>query len=195
MGRRLRDNHIWPHLFFLPIVLTLVLASGCALVMPTRHYEEATPIDSGPGLAGAYSNTAAVMPFDAKGNDEWGVYAAQRLMEYLIEQKAVRRVFFIEKRPQDVNYIITGTLEHLSYGGNEEPTTVFLTILVIGASDSQTLFYRTAKASSKKSAFHMTWLRSVDVPSPYIEEVMNGMLERIAKDIALRTNLPAVKNP
>ncbi|MGO9147850.1 MAG: hypothetical protein ACLQDF_15950 [Desulfomonilia bacterium] len=193
MGRILRDNNIWPPLFFLPIVLTLVLASGCALVMPTRHYEEATPIDS--GLAGAYSNTAAVMPFDAKGNDGWGVYAAQRLTEYLIEQKTFKQVDFAEKRPPGVSFIITGTLDNLSYGGNETPTTVVLTVKVIRTSDSQTLFYRTAKASSKKSAFDITLLRSVDMQSPYIEEVMNGMLEGIAKDIASRTNLPAVENP
>lgn len=193
MGSILRDNHTRPPLFFLPIVLTLVLASGCALVMPTRHYEEATPIDS--GLAGAYSNTAAVMPFDAKGNDGWGVYAAQRLTEYLIEKKTFKQVDFAEKRPPEVSYIITGTLDHLSYGGNETPTAVFLTVKVIRASDSQTLFYRTTKASSKKSAFDITLLRSVDMPSPYIEEVMNGMLERIAQDIASRTNLPAVQNP
>jgi hypothetical protein len=45
------------------------------------------------------------------------------------------------------------------------------------------------------SAFHMTRLQNVSVPSPYIEEVLNNMLERIAKDIASRTNLPAVQNP
>jgi len=195
MRRRFKDGHTCYAHIFMPAVFIIIaiLASGSALVMPTRHYEEATPIDS--GLAGAYSNTAAVMPFHAKGNDEWGVYAAQRLTEYLIEQKAFSRVFFVEKRPQAVNYIITGTLDHLSYGGNEEPTTVFLTIRVTGASDSQTLFYRTAKASSQKSAFDITLLRSIDVPSPYIEEVMNGMLEGIAKDIASRTNLPAVESP
>jgi hypothetical protein len=44
-------------------------------------------------------------------------------------------------------------------------------------------------------AFDMTKLQSEDVPSPYIEEVLNSMLERIAKDIASRTNLPAVQNP
>jgi len=38
-------------------------------------------------------------------------------------------------------------------------------------------------------------LRSIDVPSPYIEEVMNGMLEGIAQDLASRTNLPAVESP
>ena len=70
-----------------------------------------------------------------------------------------------------------------------------LTVKVIRLVGCQTLFYRTAKASSKKSAFDITLLRSVDMQSPYIEEVMNGMLEGIAKDIASRTNLPAVENP
>jgi hypothetical protein len=170
-----------------------MLTSGCALVKPTRHYEESTPIDQ--GLAGTYLSTAVVMPFEAKGNESWGAYAAQRLTEYLIEQKAYRQVVYTNDKVPGTGYIITGTLDHLSYGGNEAATTVFLTIKVLGAADSQTLFYRTAKASSKMSAFHMTRLQSMDVPSPYIEEVLNSMLERIAKDIASRTNLPAVQNP
>lgn len=176
-----------------PVVLVLMLAGGCALVKPTRYYEEATPMDE--GLAGASKGTAVVMPFDAMGNDMWGIYAAQRMTEYLIEQKAFRQVAFSDKKPQGTGYLITGTLDHLSYGGNESPTTVFLTIKVASTPDDQVHFYRTAKASSEKSAFHLTWLRRVDMPSPYIENVLNGMLERIAEDIALRTTLPPVQNP
>jgi hypothetical protein len=173
--------------------LTFIFASGCALVKPTRNYEESTPIDQ--GLAGTCLSTAVVMPFEAKGNEIWGVYAAQRLTEYLIEQKAYRQVVYTNDKVSGADYIITGTVDYLSYGGNEAATTVFLTIKVLGAADSQTLFYRTAKESSKMSAFHMTRLQSVDVPSPYIEEVLNTVLEHIAKDITSRTNLPAVQNP
>jgi hypothetical protein len=173
--------------------LALIFTSGCALVKPTRHFEESTPIDQ--GLAGTYLSTAVVMPLEAKGNESWGAYAAQRLTEFLIEQKAYRQVVYTKDKVPGTGYIITGSLDHLSYGGNDEPTTVFLTIKVLGAADFQTLFYRTAKASSKMSAFHMTRLQNVSVPSPYIEEVLNNMLERIAKDIASRTNLPAVQNP
>lgn len=186
-------HHSRASLLFCSMFLALILTSGCALVKPTRHYEESTPIDQ--GLAGSNVSTAVVMPLDAKGNESWGAYAAKRLAEYLIEQKAYRQVVYTKDKVPGAGYIITGTLDHLSYGGNEAATTVFLTIKVIGAADSQTLFYRTAKASSRMSAFHMTRLQRMDVPSPYIEEVLNTVLESIAKDIASRTNLPAVQKP
>jgi hypothetical protein len=193
MGMLTEGHHNRATLLFWSMFLTLIFASGCALVKPTRHYEESTPIDQ--GLAGTYLSTAVVIPFEATGNENWGAYAAQRLTEYLIEQKAFRQVVYTEDKVPREGYIITGMLEHLSYGGDEAATTVFLTIKVLGAADSQTLFSRTAKASSKMSGFHITRLQRLDVPSPYIEEVMNGMLEHIAKDIASRTNLPAVQNP
>jgi hypothetical protein len=176
-----------------PLILILMLAGGCAVVTPVGNYEESTPMDS--GLAGASDRTAVVMPFDAKGNDAWGAYAAQRMKQCLIEQKAFQQVVYSEQKPQGAGILITGTLDHLSYGGIDSPTTVFLTIKVVSTPDGQVRFYRTAKASSAKKAFHLTWLRRVDVPSPYIENVLNGMLERIAKDIASRTALPAVQNP
>jgi hypothetical protein len=193
MGMLKEGHHNRATLLFWSMFLTLIFASGCALVKPTRHFEESTPIDQ--GLAGTYLSTAVVMPLEAKGNESWGAYAAQRLTDYLIEQKAYRQVVYTKNKVPGADYIITGTLDHLSYGGNEATTTVFLAIKVLGAADSQTLFYRTAKASSKVSAFDMAKLQSVDVPSPYIEEVLNSVLERIAKDIASRTNLPAVQNP
>jgi hypothetical protein len=193
MGMLTKGHQNRTTLLFWSMFLALIFASGCALVKPTRHFEESTPIDQ--GLTGTYLSMAVVMPLEAKGNESWGVYAAQRLTEFLIEQKAYLQVVYTKDKVPGAGYIITGSLDHLSYGGNDEPTTVFLTIKVLSAADSQTLFYRTAKASSKMSAFHMTRLQNVSVPSPYIEEVLNNMLERIAKDIASRTNLPAVQNP
>ncbi len=193
MGMLTEGHHCRAALLFWSMFFAFIFISGCALVKPTRIFEESTPIDQ--GLAGTYLSMAVVMPLDAKGNESWGAYAAQRLAGYLIEQKAYRQVVYTKDKVPVTGYIITGSLDHISYGGNDSPTTVFLTIKVLGAADSQTLFYRTAKASSKMSAFHMTRLQNVDVPSPYIEEVLNNMLERIAKDIASRTNLPAVQNP
>jgi hypothetical protein len=193
MGMLTEGHHNRAAQLFWSMFLAVMFISGCALVKPTRHFEESTPIDQ--GLAGTYLSTAVVMPLEAKGNENWGEYAAQRLTEFLIEQKAYRQVVYTKDKIPGTGYIITGSVDHLSYGGNDEPTTVFLTIKVLGAADSQTLFYRTAKASSKMSAFHVTRLQNVSVPSPYIEEVLNNMLERIAKDIASRTNLPAVQNP
>lgn len=180
-------------LLFIHALALVIFVSGCALVKPTRHFEESTPIDQ--GMAGRYLSTAVVMPFEARGSDDWGVYAAQRFTGYLIGQKAFRKVTCSSNIQPGTDCIITGSLDHLFYGGNDTPTTVFLTIKVLSADASQTLFHRTVKASSRMSAFHMTWLRSMDVPSPYVEEVLNNLLERIAKDIASRTNLPAIQSP
>jgi hypothetical protein len=193
MGMLTEGHHCRAALLLWSMFLAFIFISGCALVKPTRIFEESTPIDQ--SLAGTYLSTAVVMPLEANGNESWGAYAAQRLSEYLIEQKAFKQVTFSKNKLPGTGYIITGSLDHLSYGGNEDATTVFLTIKVLGAADSQTLFYRTAKASSMRSAFHMTKLQGVDVPSPYIEEVLNSMLDHIAKDITSRTNLPAVQNP
>ncbi len=160
---------------------------------PTRHFEESTPIDQ--GLAGMYLSTAVVMPFDTKEGEDWGVYTAQRFTEYLIGQKAFRQVTCSNNIQPGTGCIITGSLDHLFYGGNDAPTTVFLTVRILSADKAQTLFHHTVKASSSMAAFHMTWLRRVTVPSPYVEEVLNNILERMAKDIASRTNLPAVQTP
>ncbi len=167
--------------------------AGCAVVKPNRSFETVTPVDC--GLSGAYLGTAAVIPFDAKENDDWGVYTARRLTEYLMESRAFRQVVLSDDSHPKTGYLVTGTLEHVSYGGSDGPTTVFLSVQVASASDSRVRFLRTVKASSGKSAFHMTWLRMVDVPSPYIEEVLNGILRDVAADIASRTHSPAVQNP
>lgn len=191
MGTKVMKRTLFRALL-LPCLLA-ALITGCALVKPTRHYEEATPVDW--GLAGAYLGTAAVTPFAAPEYEEWGMYSAHRLSEYLFENKAFRQVAVAMEPDPKTSYIISGTLEHLAYGGSQGPTSVFLVVKVTSTSDSQVRFYRSAKASSSRSAFHMTWLRSVDVPSPYIEEVLNGVLKDVASDIASRTHSPAVQLP
>ena len=168
-------------------ILVLIL-SGCALVKPNRHYEESTPIDW--GLANTFESSASVVPFVAE-DSKWGVYAAQRMEEYLLEEKAFRKIAFLDEGDPKPAYVITGTLEHLSYGGPYDPTSVFLTVRVIDTADGQIRFMRTARASSEKRGYHMTLLRRVYVPSPYPEEVMNGILKHIAQDIASRSRSPA----
>ena len=168
-------------------MLALIL-SGCALVKPNRHYEESTPIDW--GMANTFESSVSVVPFVAE-DSKWGVYAAHRMEEYLLEEKAFRKVVFTEEINPTTDYIITGTLEHLLYGGPYDPTSVFLTVRVIDTADGQIRFMRTARASSEKRGYHMTLLRRVYVPSPYLEEVMNGILKHIAQDIASRSRSPA----
>lgn len=175
------------------LVFSVLVLSGCTLVMPTRHLDESTPIDR--GLQGAYLSTAVVLPFDARGSEAWGMYASRQLADFLRENGAFRRVSVAGEGDAEPGFIIQGTFDHLAYGGNDEPTTVFLTVKVISASDSQVRFQRSTKASSSKSAFHLAWLRRVDVPSPYIEDVLAGLLKAIASDIAARAHSPAVQNP
>ncbi len=179
-------------IFFLLFLLLLVIA-GCALVKPTRVTEVSTQVDA--GLPGAYLGSAAVVPFHAAGDESWGTYASRKLADYLMENRAFGQVTVAQGAVPDTNYVVDGTLEHLFYGGNEGPTTVFLTIRVVSTSDSRVRFQRSVKASSEKSAFHLAWLRRVDVRSPYIEEVMNSALKAVANDIASRTHSPAVQNP
>jgi len=179
---------------YLPaLILMALLAGGCALTKPSREFDEATLIDW--GLVDSFKNSVAVMPFTAE-DPKWGIYAAQRMKEYLLEEKAFQRVMYTEGKKPDTTYVITGNLDHISYGGTDTPTSVFLTVRLASASDNQTRFLRTAKASSMKSAYHMTLLRRIFIPAPYPEEVMNSVLKHIAKDIAARTtSSPPVENP
>ncbi len=186
-------DHRLLHVTVPSLCALLVLLSGCALVRPVRHFEEATPVDW--GLAGAYLSTAVVVPFDAKESGQWGTYAADRLAAHLRETGAFRKVVVSGEGGQQAGYIVRGSIDHLFYGGDTGPTEVFLSVQVVGASDSKARFQRTAKASLRKSAFHMVWLRSVPVDQPYLEEVLSGMLKHIGDDIASRTLSPAVQNP
>ncbi len=181
---------------YLPVLIFLaaaILTAGCALTKPSRGFEEATLIDW--GLADSFGTSVAVTPFAAE-DPKWGVYAAQRMKEYLLDEKAFQRVIYAEAKKPDTTYIISGSLDHISYGGTDTPTSVFLTVRLVSASDNQARFLRTSKASSMKSAYHMTLLRRIFIPAPYPEEVMNSVLKHIAKDISARTNTsPAVENP
>ena len=176
-------------LFF--IVFSMVI-SGCALVKPARQLDEVTPIDW--GLGNAFESAVTIYPFDAQ-DEKWGVYAAQRMKEYLLEKKGFRRIICSDKDPARTPYEIRGELEYLFYGGTHSPSRVCITVRVIDTADGDTRFMRIARASSAKKAFHMTWLSRVYVPSPYPEELLNSLLEHVAGDIVRRTNLPAKKCP
>jgi hypothetical protein len=177
--------------FFLSFGL-LICVVGCALVKPTRNFDESNLIDW--GLGNTFDSSVAIVPFTAE-NQDWGVYAAQRMKEYLLEEKAFKRIIYSEDKNPKTAYILTGDLEHIEYGGTDTPTMVFLRVKIIRTDDGQTRFLRTAKASSKKSAYHVTLVRRLFIPAPYPEEVMNGVLRHIAHDIALRSTSPAVQSP
>ncbi len=173
-------------------VVFYAVVSGCALVKPTRQLDEVTPVDW--GLGGTFDRAITVYPFDAQ-DEKWGVYAARRMKEYLLENKGFSRVVYSDKEPCSTPYELRGELEYLFYGGSHSPSRVCITVRVIDTADKDTRFMRIARASSERTAFHMTWLTRVYVPSPYPEELLNSLLEHVAKDIAGRTGLPAKKSP
>lgn len=167
--------------------LTGFLVSGCALVKPSRQFDESTPIDN--GLDGASAHELTIVPFVSK-DVKWGYYAATRMQEYLLEERAFSRIVLAEEGFSATRYSLHGELEHLFYGGSNSPTEVCLSVSILDTTSGETRFFRKTSASSKKSAFHMTWLTRVYVPSPYPEEVVNSVLRKIAKDIAKRSTLP-----
>jgi hypothetical protein len=182
-----------PGLLLIILFFILNIAGGCALTKPSREFDETTLIDW--GLVDSFKNSVAVRPFQAE-DPKWGIYAAQRMKEYLLEEKAFHRVIYAEKIIPDTTYVVTGSLDHISYGGTDTPTSVFLTVRLTAVSDDQTRFLRTAKASSVKGAYHVALLRRIFVPAPYPEGVMNSVLRHIAKDISARTNSsPPVQDP
>jgi len=127
---------------------------------------------------------------------KWGVYAARRIQEHLLEHKAFRRVVYAEKAPEDpTSYELRGELEYLFYGGTHSPSRVCITVRIINTLDGDTRFLRIARSSSENTAFHTTWLKRVYVSSPYPEQLLNSLLKNVAADIAQRTSLPAKKNP
>ena len=182
-----KNIYLWSVL----VVFSLVISS-CALVKPTRQLDEVTPIDW--GLKDAFESAVTIYPFDAQ-DEKWGVYAAARMKEYLLEKQGFRRIILSDKEPADTPYEIRGELEYLFYGGTHSPSRVCITVRVIDTTDGDTRFMRISRASSEKKAFHMTWLSRVYVPSPYPEELLNSLLEHVSGDIALRTRLPAKKCP
>jgi hypothetical protein len=169
-------------------LLLSLLLSGCAIVKPHLDYQADTPIDW--GLGGGFESAITVLSFDTgEFEPKWGVYAAKRMQEYLLEEKAFRRVVYGDKEPVTTPYVLKGEINHLYYGGTFTPTKVYVTIRIIERSDGQTRFMRKGSAECEKRAFRFDFLSRLYVSSPYPEELLNGILKTTAKDIARRTTL------
>ena len=182
------SRYLWSFL-----VVAYIVISGCALVKPSRDVDEVTPIDW--GLGDSFESSITIYPFDAQ-DEKWGIYAAQRIKDHLLEHKGFRRVVYSDKaQATPTPYELRGELEYLFYGGTHSPSRVCITVRIINTADGDTRFLRIARASSENTAFHMTWLKRVYVRSPYPEELLNSLLKQVAGDIAKRTNLPAKKCP
>jgi len=172
--------------------LCIFLLAGCALVKPDRRFDEVTPIDW--GLESAFESSIAVLPFEAQ-DEKWGVYAARQLQQHLLESSAFRRVVLSDGDNADTQYVVTGDIEYIYYGGTHSPSKVCVSVKITDTRDGKTRFMRVSRMSSGKDAFHVNWLSRVYVPSPYPEELLNAMLAHIAEDISLRTVSVAKKCP
>ena len=94
--------------------LCMLMLTGCALVKPERHYDEATPIDW--GLENSFESSITVMPFEAQ-DEKWGIYAAKQLQQHLLESRAFRRVVYSSAEPAGTQFVLKGNLEYIYYGG------------------------------------------------------------------------------
>lgn len=165
------------------IILCLALA-GCAIVRPHLTTQQETPIDW--GLECSQTSAVTILPF-ATDNPAWGVYAAQRLQEYLLAEKAFQRVILAEKEPVLTPYVLKGEIDHMYYGGTFTPSRVYVTIRVINRQDGQTRFLRKGFAEGDKRGLDLELMTRLYVSSPYPEELLAGLLKTAARDIAQRT--------
>ena len=166
------------------MVLALVL-SGCALTHPVYDVKTSTPVDW--GLADGFENVLAVKPFICPSNAALGTYAARRMHEYLLEKEAFRRVVLAGDGPVYSRYVLEGEIQDIYYGGTNEATRVSLNVRIIDRTDGHTRFFRKAAGSVATKGVSLQWLQRYYAPAPLPEEVLTGMLETIAADIAERT--------
>lgn len=178
----------------LAIAILCLFLTGCAIVRPHLDTRHETPIDW--GLECSHTAGITVQPFLTKEAEApWGVYAAQRMQEYLLDQKAFRQILLADKEPVTTRYVLTGEINHMFYGGTFTPSTVSVTIRVIDRQDGQTRFLRKEYAKAENRGLDLELLTRLYVSSPYPEELLNGLLRTAAKDIAGRTNATAHCQP
>lgn len=176
---------------FLPACLLLCLClSGCAIVKPHMDSHQTTPIDW--GLEGARSSAITVLPFVTHDQEErWGIYAGRRMQECLLGAKAFERVLYAEKEPVTTQYVLLGEIDGLYYGGTFTPTSVQITVRVINRQDGQTRYLSRLSAAAENRGLDLELLTRKYVSAPYPEQVLNGMLEELAREIALRSHAAA----
>lgn len=171
----------------LTTAIVCLFLTGCAIVRPHLDTRQETPIDW--GLECSHTAAITVQPFvTGEPESKWGVYAAQRMQEYLLAAKAFQRVLVAESGPVMTPYVLTGEIDHMFYGGTFTPSKVYLTIRVINRRDGQTRFLRKGYAAAENRGLDLELLTRLYVSSPYPEELLNGLLKTAAKDIAQRTN-------
>ncbi|MEN6473273.1 MAG: hypothetical protein ABFD81_04600 [Syntrophaceae bacterium] len=172
----------------LPVILALCLCmNACAIVRPHMDSSRTTPIDW--GLEGAKSSAITVLPFVTHDQEKrWGIYAGQRMQESLLAAKAFERVLYAEQEPVTTPYVLKGEIDGLYYGGTFTPTSVQVTVRVINRQDGQTRFLSRLSAEAENRGLDLELLTRKYVSAPYPEQVLNGILKELAREIALRTH-------
>ncbi len=161
--------------------------NGCAIVKPHLEISRTTPIDW--GLEGAGSSAITVLPFIAHDQEErWGIYARRRMQEYLLADQAFERVLYAEKEPATTPYVLKGEIEALYFGGTFTQTRVQVTLRIINRRDGQTRYLSTFSAAAENRGLDLELLTRKYVSAPYPEQVLNGILKDLAREIALRTH-------
>lgn len=175
-----------PSLKLAAAILCLFL-TGCAIVRPHLDTRQETPIDW--GLDCSHAAAITVQPFLTTGAEStWGLYAAQRMQEYLLAEKAFQRILMVKGEPVTTRYVLTGEINSMFYGGTFTPTKVYLTLRVIDRQDGQTRFLRKGYAEAENRGLDLELLTRLYVSAPYPEDLLNRLLKTAAKDIARRTN-------
>lgn len=179
------------HFGILPVCLLVWFClSGCAIVRPHMDSGQTTPIDW--GLGGASRSAITVLPFVTHGQeDRWGVYAGRRMQEYLLAAKAFERVLYADKEPVFTPYVLIGEIDGLYYGGTFTPTSVQVTLRVINRQDGQTRYLTKLSAAAENRGLDLELLTRKYVSAPYPEQVLNGVLKKLARQIAERTRAAA----
>lgn len=172
-----------------PLVLLalLLLGSGCTVARPHFYKQYETPIDW--GLKSSFNESISIEPFTLppNTNPEWGQWAARRMQQYLLEERAFQRVVLSEKGKSMSPLVLKADITQLYYGGTFAPSRIDASIRIISLQDGQTRFLRTAHVTGEKKGINLELLTRAYVSSPYPEEILDKMLKEAAHDIAQRT--------
>jgi len=176
---------------YLSIILAcFVFVSGCSLERPYVKFDDATPINW--GMRGAFHKGITVLPFDTAHYDKkWGIYAAKKMKEYLLETRAFDRVISQDTPSDSTQFILKGRITYLWYGGSYGPSDTSIEVRVIDKADGKTRFLKQSTISYERRAYSISRLMRLYISSPIPEQLLNGLLRHIAEDIAQRTHLPS----
>ncbi len=166
------------------VLVGTALLCGCAFTQPRYAREDGRPIDW--GLEGAVSESVTVLAFTAP-DERYGVYAAKRLKEELLNVAAFQRVVYGASEPVDTRYIVRGEITDLYYGGTNAATRVSLNLRVSDRADGQTRYLRKFTVRYAVKGFSLQWLNRYYAPAPLPEEVLSGLMKEVAEELAERT--------